>query len=520
MNEYLQSSASGPRLPSIRLGSSLNNFTRMAAATASSSKFSINQNYNSIVGSMKSLFKETDEGDNNEITSKSQIILPKIGEHRNSLSGNALKQGIRKSKSENAVNSAKKSRNGSLKAKYPPKEERKGSLSAPLGNINEHEYFGSTMPPRSLLKKLPPPANDEDQRMEKFRKDIAVTGDTLNSNGVNSMKQRELSISTTKDGKRRVRRKKEKKTRGNKEDGETEFGISKTIRRKSVSRRGSISSRRPSITSMPGGLGMTMLIHKFLYRSKRSSSMKIKRDEPKLDEVVKENVDTAIELNSGKPQIHVCITLDKPITKIDQDNDDKKTLVSNKNVQIKNKVTSTLLADNQIHSWGFLRNQLVSAKVREAFSVIKVELKGRKLQVLRELGEGGYSKVFEVFDDKRELYALKVVKIRCEETEEDMDRKIKQNLKIVDEEDIMKEIGILEMFKTSERVINMLDYEIRSDVSLPLSNILVCQPNTLDHRRESGFTPLLNLLIVQGYLNIYILTCFGGNSKSSRVALS
>ena len=62
------------------------------------------------------------------------------------------------------------------------------------------------MPPRSLLKKLPPPAKDQDQRMEKFRKDIAVTGDTLNSNGVNSMKQRELSISTTKDGKRRVRR--------------------------------------------------------------------------------------------------------------------------------------------------------------------------------------------------------------------------------------------------------------------------------------------------------------------------
>ena len=202
MNGYFQSSASRPRLPSIKLGSSLNNFTRMASATASSSTFSINQNYNSIVGSMKSLFKENNEGDNNEITSKSQIILPKIGEHRNSLPGNSLKQGIRKSKSENAVNSAKKSRNGSLKAKFPPKEERKGSLSAPLGDINEHEYFGSTLPPRSLLKKAPLPAKEQEQRMEKFRKDIVVTGDTFDtSNGVNSMKQRELSISTTKDGK-------------------------------------------------------------------------------------------------------------------------------------------------------------------------------------------------------------------------------------------------------------------------------------------------------------------------------
>ena len=477
MNGYFQSSASRPRLPSIKLGSSLNNFTRMASATASSSTFSINQNYNSIVGSMKSLFKENNEGDNNEITSKSQIILPKIGEHRNSLPGNSLKQGIRKSKSENAVNSAKKSRNGSLKAKFPPKEERKGSLSAPLGDINEHEYFGSTLPPRSLLKKAPLPAKEQEQRMEKFRKDIVVTGDTFDtSNGVNSMKQRELSISTTKDGKRRVRRKKEKKARGTKEDGETDLGISKRSRRKSVSRRGSVSSRRPSITSgIPGGLGMTMLIHKFLYRSRRSSSMKIRKDELKLDEIVKENVDTVIASNSANPKINVSSILERSISKVEQDNDDKKNLVPNKNLDVKNKVTSSLLADNQIHSWGFLRNQLVSAKVREAFSVIKLELKGRKLQVLRELGEGGYSKVFEVFDEKRELYALKVVKIRCEETEEDLDRNVKKNLKIVDEDDIMKEIAILEIFKNCERVINMLDYEIRSDVSLPLSNILICQ---------------------------------------------
>ena len=428
--------------------------------SAASSTLSISQNYNSIVGSMKSLFKDNVEDINADIKSKSQIVLPKIDERRNSLTGSILRQSIRKSKSENAVNTAKKIRNGSIKEKYPSKQERKGS--APLREIDEREYFGSTLPPRALLKKLPPPAKEQDERMEQIRKDIDMTGDTLTSNGGSSKMNKELSITTSKDGKRRVRRRKEKKSKGIKEDGEPEFGISKRTRRKSVSRRGSISSkpgsRRPSITSIPGSLGMTMWLHKFLYKSRRSSSMKIKAGEPKLKEVVDENVDVVESSKIIQPEIKVNKAAESPIQKNEEP----------KNLDIKNKVTSTLLADNQIHSWGFLRNQLVSAKVREAFSVIKFELNGRKLQVLRELGEGGYSKVFEVFDEKRELYALKVVKIQCEETEQDMDRNVKKNLKIVDEKDIMKEIRILEMFQNCDRVINMLDYEMRSDVSLPL----------------------------------------------------
>ena len=489
MNEYFQSSASRPRLPSIRLGSSLrfDNLRRMSATAASSSSFSINQNYNSIVGSMKSLFKDNADGNDENITSKSQVVLPKIDERRNSLTGNILKQAlplqtnilkqtIRKSKSENAVNSSKKLRNGGLKGNFPPMQEsainaKMRNGSAPLRDINEHKYFGSTLPPRALLKKLPQPAKEQEERIEQLRHDIALTGDNITGNGGSSMKNKELSITTSKDGKRRVRRKKEKKSK----DGETEFGIPRRTRRKSISRRGSVTSRpgsrRPSITGIPGSLGMTMWLHKFLYKSRRSSSMKIKEDESKIKEVVDDNVNVNNAANITiyeKPEILVNKIAESPIQKIEE----------SKKLDIKSKMASTLLADNQIHSWGFLRNQLVSAKVREAFSVIKFELKGRKLQVLRELGEGGYSKVFEVFDDKRELYALKVVKIRCEDTEEDMDRNIKKNLKIVDEKDIMKEIHILELFQKCERVINMLDYEMRSDVSLPLSNILLCKKNT------------------------------------------
>ena len=77
--------------------------------------------------------------------------------------------------------------------------------------------------------------------------------------------------------------------------------------------------------------------------------------------------------------------------------------------------------------------------------------------------------MFEVFDEKKILYALKVVHL-LGEGEPEMDASIMRKFKIVEEKDIMKEIRILEMFQNTDRVINMLDYEIRSDVSLPLRN--------------------------------------------------
>ena len=55
---------------------------------------------------------------------------------------------------------------------------------------------------------------------------------------------------------------------------------------------------------------------------------------------------------------------------------------------------------------------------------------------LRSLGSGGYSKVYEVFNPEKELYALKVV-----------------NLKGISEEskkDLLKEIEYLKLFKGSQ----------------------------------------------------------------------
>ena len=64
------------------------------------------------------------------------------------------------------------------------------------------------------------------------------------------------------------------------------------------------------------------------------------------------------------------------------------------------------------------------------------------------IGEGGYSKVYDVFDDSNELLALKVVNL---------------NDPIV-KGDLMAEIHFLRELKHCERVINMIDYEVKDHV--------------------------------------------------------
>ena len=60
------------------------------------------------------------------------------------------------------------------------------------------------------------------------------------------------------------------------------------------------------------------------------------------------------------------------------------------------------------NNWGTLRARLLRAKITDAFESTKFELRGKTYTSLRALGEGGYSKVYEVFNKERELFALKV----------------------------------------------------------------------------------------------------------------
>ena len=121
------------------------------------------------------------------------------------------------------------------------------------------------------------------------------------------------------------------------------------------------------------------------------------------------------------------------------------------------------------NNWGFLRNRLVQAKMSDVFSNIRFTVNGSNIRALRCIGEGGkhtfyifswnchlypnlllgYSKVYEVFDDSNELLALKVVKISD-------DTKVKDEL--------MAEIKILKELKDCERVIDMIDYELKEDI--------------------------------------------------------
>ena len=476
MNEFFQSIASNPRLPSIDLKPSfLSVSTESMTAPASSSTFSVNQSYSSLVGSVKSLIsgKKQIQIDKNHLNGMSQTVLPRIGDGYNSMPEDNLKSKIRKATSMLAVNSADKENNDSsnLKRSTSLKKRRRSSCSdkSQLEKIIENEHFGSTLPPRALNKKtLKPKKETSDARREQLRKNFAVTRDS-----VKEMEKTEVKVKTDKDGKRRVsRRKKERrrsssKVHGNDDEGDSksEFGSSKKTRRKSVTRRESVT-RRPSLSTR-NGLNMAMLIHKFLYKTKRSATLKLKdsrEEEPVTQEVTLDSIGmNKATPKKSIPRIQAIQRTDSPKTSNDKNNE-------NRNLEnIPNVKQSTLLGANNIHSWNFLREQLRSARVRDAFSIIKFDLKGHHLQILRQLGEGGYSKVYDVFDEKHILYALKVVQVITED-EDVLDNKTKKNMKLVDEKDVLKEIGMLEMFQDTNRVINMLDYEIRTDVSLPLRN--------------------------------------------------
>ena len=89
--------------------------------------------------------------------------------------------------------------------------------------------------------------------------------------------------------------------------------------------------------------------------------------------------------------------------------------------------------------------KLISCKKASTVSSIIIRINHF---VLFSIGEGGYSKVYEVFDDTNKLMALKVVNLN--------DTKCKDEL--------MAEIEFLKELKHCEKVIRMIDYEIKDDI--------------------------------------------------------
>ena len=67
---------------------------------------------------------------------------------------------------------------------------------------------------------------------------------------------------------------------------------------------------------------------------------------------------------------------------------------------------------------------------------------------LRCIGEGGYSRVYEVFNEDNEIFALKVVNLN--------ETKVK--------EELLAEINFLEELKKCQKVVDILEHEVKNDV--------------------------------------------------------
>ena len=101
-------------------------------------------------------------------------------------------------------------------------------------------------------------------------------------------------------------------------------------------------------------------------------------------------------------------------------------------------------------SWNSLRSRLINAKITAAFSNTNYFIHDKKFTSLRLLGEGGYSSVYEVYDEAKNLFALKVVKLT------DMAKNA-----IFD--NLMQEINFLVRLRNQEHVVQLLDYEHRNN---------------------------------------------------------
>ena len=100
-------------------------------------------------------------------------------------------------------------------------------------------------------------------------------------------------------------------------------------------------------------------------------------------------------------------------------------------------------------SWNLLNEMMVAAKVQEALTNAKIFVNNNKFTILRQLGSGGASTVYEVFSQEKEKrYALKIVDLLGQEG--------------VVKHDLIKEIIFLEKLKNSDLVVKAYDYELRN----------------------------------------------------------
>merc|ERR1712012_507730 len=98
-------------------------------------------------------------------------------------------------------------------------------------------------------------------------------------------------------------------------------------------------------------------------------------------------------------------------------------------------------------NWELIKQKITKAKISDALSVLKYEVNGKKVNVLRPIGEGGYSQVFEVYDKNKKIFALKTVNLANQSERA--------------KTDLIKEIVFLEKLKNCSGVVKAFEYELK-----------------------------------------------------------
>ena len=61
--------------------------------------------------------------------------------------------------------------------------------------------------------------------------------------------------------------------------------------------------------------------------------------------------------------------------------------------------------------WNYLRKRLLSAKVNKYVEQNQVKVGGNCFTIVRKIGDGGFSNVYHVLNEKRQHFALKLVNL-------------------------------------------------------------------------------------------------------------
>ena len=107
-------------------------------------------------------------------------------------------------------------------------------------------------------------------------------------------------------------------------------------------------------------------------------------------------------------------------------------------------------------SWNLVREQLMGGAEGNA-KRLKFKVNQRQLQVLSVLGEGGYSRVYQVLEKKRScLFALKVVDLAKESS-------VGGGGSSQSETSFMSEIDFLKKFQRYDKIIDLVDYQMKDN---------------------------------------------------------